>query len=112
MNTRETEGPETPMQTHARKLVVIITESPLESLLVKDVLALGAHGYTVSDVRGGGRHGTREGSWEADRNIRMEVICDAPLAESIAAHVMQRYARNYATTVFLADIGVLRPEKF
>ena len=74
--------------------------------------AAGAHGYTVADVRGGGRHGTREGSWEADRNIRMEVICDAPLAESIAAHVMQRYARNYATTVFLADIGVLRPEKF
>lgn len=100
------------MHTHARKLVVIITESALESLLVKDVLALGAHGYTISDVRGGGRHGAREAAWEADRNIRMEIICDDVIAAAIADHVRQRYALNYATTIFVADIGVLRPEKF
>jgi hypothetical protein len=100
------------MNTHARKLVVIITESALESLLVKDVLALGAHGYTISDVRGGGRHGTREAAWEADRNIRMEIICDDVTAGAISEHVRQRYALNYATTIFVADIGVLRPEKF
>ena len=100
------------MHTHARKLVVIITESALESLLVKDVLALGAHGYTISDVRGGGRPGTREAAWEADRNIRLEIICDDATAGAISEHVRQRYARNYATTIFVADIGVLRPEKF
>ena len=100
------------MQTHARKLVVVITESALETLLVKDVLALGAHGYTVADVRGGGRGGVREGAWEADRNIRLEVICDDKVADAIAEHVLNRYALNYATTVFVSDIGVLRPEKF
>jgi hypothetical protein len=100
------------MHTHARKLVVIITESALESMLVKDVLALGAHGYTISDVRGGGRHGTREAAWEADRNIRLEIICDDATAGAISEHVRQRYALNYATTIFVADIGVLRPEKF
>lgn len=100
------------MQTHARKLVVVITESALESLLVKDVLTLGAHGYTVADVRGGGRGGVREGAWEADRNIRLEVICDETVADAITEHVLQRYALNYATTVFVGDIGVLRPEKF
>ena len=100
------------MHTHARKLVVIITESALESLIVKDVLALGAHGYTISDVRGGGRHGAREAAWEADRNIRMEIICDDVIAGAIADHVRQRYALNYATTIFVADIGILRPEKF
>lgn len=100
------------MQMHPRKLIVIITESPLESMLVKDVTALGAHGYTICDVRGGGRHGVREGAWEADRNIRMEVICDGPTADAIAEHVRLKYALNFATTVFVADIGVLRPEKF
>jgi hypothetical protein len=100
------------MQTHARKLVVVITESALETLLVKDILALGAHGYTVADVRGGGRGGVREGAWEADRNIRLEVICDDTVANAIAEHVLQRYALNYSTTVFVSDIGVLRPEKF
>lgn len=100
------------MQTHARKLVVVITESALETLLVKDILTLGAHGYTVADVRGGGRGGVREGAWEADRNIRLEVICDDKVADAIAEHVLQRYALNYGTTVFVSDIGVLRPEKF
>ncbi|MFO1320853.1 MAG: transcriptional regulator [Burkholderiales bacterium] len=100
------------MQTHPRKLVVIITEAALESVLVKDVQRLGAHGYTISDVRGGGRHGAREAAWEADRNIRMEVICDDSTAGAIAEHVRSQYAMNYATTLFVADIGVLRPEKF
>jgi nitrogen regulatory protein P-II 2 len=100
------------MQTHALKLVVVITESALETLLVKDILALGAHGYTVADVRGGGRRGVREGTWEADRNIRLEVICHDNVADAIAEHVLQRYALNYSTTVFVSDIGVLRPEKF
>lgn len=38
------------MQTHVLELVVVITESALETLLVKDVLALGDHGFTVADV--------------------------------------------------------------
>lgn len=100
------------MHTHPKKLIVIITESALESMLVKDILTLGAHGYTICDVRGGGRHGAREAAWEADRNIRVEVICDDPTATAIAEHVRQKYALNYATTLFVADIGVLRPEKF
>ena len=42
------------MKTHPRKLLVIIAESALERALVADVKRLGAHGYTVIDVRGGG----------------------------------------------------------
>lgn len=97
---------------HSRKLVVIIAEGALEKALVKDVLALGAHGYTVSDVRGGGAHGAREATWEADRNIRIEIICDDSLARRIAAHVKDRYSAHYALIVYVAEIGVLRPEKF
>jgi nitrogen regulatory protein PII len=100
------------MQTHSRKLIVIITEAALEPLLVKDVLRLGAHGYTVSDVRGGGRHGARDAAWEADRNVRMEVICDEATAAAIGDHVRATYAQHYATTVFVVDVGVLRPDKF
>lgn len=100
------------MKIHDRKLIVIITEAPIEALLVKDVLKLGAHGYTIADVRGGGRHGARESAWQGDRNIRMEVICDEAVAEAIADHVRAQYSANYATTIYMADIGVLRPEKF
>ena len=97
---------------HARKIVVIIAEGALEKVLVKEILALGAHGYTVTDVRGGGRHGPREAAWEADRNISIEVICDETVAGRIAERVQQKYMANYATTLYVGDIGVLRPEKF
>lgn len=46
-----------------RELLVIIAEASLEKLLADDVKRLGAHGYTVADVRGSGSTGVREGIW-------------------------------------------------
>jgi hypothetical protein len=40
------------------------------------------------------------------------VICDAAIAERLAAHVLATYAPNYAVTMFTADVGVFRPQKF
>jgi nitrogen regulatory protein PII len=100
------------MTTHSRKLVVIITEAALEKTLAREVLALGAHGYTISDVRGAGSRGPREAAWEADRNIRFEIICDESVAEQIAQTLREKYYANFAMMLYVADIGVLRPEKF
>lgn len=100
------------MTKHPRKLLVIIAEAVLEKRLVADVRQAGAHGYTVHDVRGGSAHSTREGSWEADRTIEIKVICETPVADAIAAHVLTTYAPNYGLTLFFADVSVLRPEKF
>lgn len=98
--------------THPCKLVVIIAEEALEGPLAKDVMALGAHGYTVSDVRGCGSHGMRSGVWDADSSIRMEILCDAATSLAITRHVEDAYFRNYAMVTYVADVGVLRPEKF
>lgn len=100
------------MLTHARKLLVIIAEAALEKNLVRDARAFGAHGYTLSDVRGGGMRGEREAAWEADRSIEMKVICDESVAEKFAQHVLATYAPNFAVTLFVTDVGVFRPQKF
>jgi nitrogen regulatory protein P-II 2 len=100
------------METHARKLLVIIAEAALEKPLAEDVRRLGAQGYTVHDVRGGGRHGTRAGDWEADRSIEMKVIATEAVADAVARHVLAAYCPHYSVTMFIADAGVLRPEKF
>ncbi|HRP94884.1 MAG TPA: transcriptional regulator [Rhodocyclaceae bacterium] len=99
-------------QTHPCKLVVIITEAALEESLADDVMDIGAHGYTVTDVRGQGSHGTRNALWSADRSIRMEILCDAHTSQAIVAHVEDRYFRNFAMVVFVTEVGVLRPAKF
>ena len=100
------------MKTHPRKLLIVIAEAALERQLVADVKRLGAHGYTVIDVRGGGARGDRNADWDADRSIQMELICDDAVAEAIAEHIHLTYFDDYAVTVFITEVGVLRPAKF
>ena len=100
------------MKTHPRKLLIVIAEAALERQLVADVKRLGAHGYTVIDVRGGGARGDRNADWDADRSIQMEVICDDAVAEAIAEHIHLTYFDDYAVSVVITEVGVLRPAKF
>lgn len=100
------------MNSSMRKLLTIITEAALESVLIKDLERLGAQGYTITDARGKGSQGVRRSAWDASSNIRIEVVCDAATAEAIAAHLQARYYENYAMILFVSDVAVLRPEKF
>jgi nitrogen regulatory protein P-II 2 len=100
------------MNEHPKKLLVIIAEAALERRLIAAARQFGAHGYTISDVRGGGEGGERTASWEADRSIEMKVICEAAVAERLAQHVLTTYAPHFAVTLFTADVGVFRPQKF
>jgi nitrogen regulatory protein P-II 2 len=100
------------METHPRKLLVIIGEAALEKSLVRDARSFGVQGYTITDVRGGGGRGEREASWEADRSIEMKIITEAAVAEQLASHVLATYGPHYAIVMFTADVGVFRPQKF
>jgi nitrogen regulatory protein P-II 2 len=100
------------MQTHPRKLLTIITEGVIERPLIDDCRRLGAQGHTVMDVRGGGVHGRREGAWEADRSIELQLVCTEEVAERIAAHVLAQYAPHYAMALYLADVQVFRAAKY
>ena len=100
------------MSQHNRKLLVIIAESALERRLAEDAMRLGAHGYTVMDVRGAGSRGQRSGAWEAESTIRMEIVCDDGVARAVSEHVKQTYFDHYAVTLFISDVEVLRPDKF
>jgi len=95
-----------------RKMLVVVTEAALESHLTRDLDRLGAPGYTISDARGRGERGVRSSGWEAESNIRVEVICDDETARRIADHLRERYYQNYAMILSLSDVEVLRPEKF
>ncbi|NDV11423.1 MULTISPECIES: P-II family nitrogen regulator [Crenobacter] len=100
------------MEYHHKKLLTIVCEAVLEERLSRDVRRLGAHGHTVTDARGGGLHGSKHGTWSFDRNIRVEVICDDAVADAIASHVAERYARDYGLVLYVSDVGVMRPERF
>lgn len=100
------------MEWFTRKLVTVIAESALERALVADVKQMGASGYTISEVRGGGATGERAGDWEGERSIEMRILCDAPLAERLAAHVMQRYSADFSLVLYVIDAQVVRAARF
>jgi nitrogen regulatory protein PII len=100
------------MEIHTRKLLTIVTESVIEGRITRDILDLGANGYTIMDVRGKGSRGVRSAGWDASSNIRIEVVCELEVAKKIAAHLKEHYYANFAMSLFLLDVGVWRPEKF
>ncbi len=100
------------MQEFARRLLTIVTEAALERELLEQLDALGARGYTITDARGKGSRGVRSSEWTEDGNIRVEVICEAALAQRIAERLRDRFYDHYAMVIFLQDVSVLRPAKF
>lgn len=93
-------------------LVTIYTESVLESRLINDIERLGATGYTITNARGRGSRGVRSGAWEANSNIRVEVLCGETLATELMAYMRKTYYDNYAMVMYRAGVEVLRPSKF
>ena len=96
----------------ARKLLTVVTEAALEATLVSEIERLGARGYTITDARGKGSHGTRDATWAPHANIRLEVLCGADTALAICEALRERYSDNYSMVMYVADVDVLRPEKF
>jgi hypothetical protein len=100
------------MAMTTRKILTVVTEAALEDTLVREIEALGARGYTITDARGKGGRGIRDATWAPHANIRLEVLCDAATAETISAALRERYYDHYSMVLYVGDVEVLRPDKF
>lgn len=100
------------MNGDTRELLTVITEAAIEHLVLQDIERLGAHGYTVTDARGKGSRGVRSADWGTTSNVRIEVVCEKVTADAIARHLRAHYYDDYAMILFVAEVRVLRPEKF
>jgi nitrogen regulatory protein P-II 2 len=99
------------METVVLKRVVIIGDCDLEARLLKDILALGATGYTCYSVRGRGGRGVRP-RYEKTGNLKIEVIASREVAQKILEHVAENYFEDYAMIGFIDDVEVLKGQHF
>ncbi|MGQ9686450.1 MAG: P-II family nitrogen regulator [Thiobacillaceae bacterium] len=88
------------------QLLTILTEAVLEDILIDEIMALGAKGYTISDVRGRGTHGLRSGKWTASGNIRIEVVGDETLCARIVERLQAQYERDYGLLMFTSRVDL------
>jgi nitrogen regulatory protein PII len=93
-----------------RKLLTVVCEGTLEPRLKKDLLSLGAKGYTVTEAHGTGPRDQRSNLGEG--NIRLEVVTDQVTLEKFIERLQADYFPNYAVSVWVADVEVLREERY
>jgi len=94
------------MPSQSLLLLTILSEAVLENTLIEEIMTLGAKGYTISDARGRGTHGVRNGKWTAGGNIRIEVIGDAELCSSIVQRLQAEYERDYGLLMFTCPVEI------
>jgi nitrogen regulatory protein P-II 2 len=100
------------MHTVVMKRVVIIGDCDLEQKMLKEILDLGATGYTtLHGVQGQGQRGIRP-RHAVSGNIKIEVIATAEVAQRILEHIAKNYFDKYAMIGFLDDVEVLYGERF
>lgn len=95
-----------------RTLLTVICEASIEARVVVEAKRLGAHGYTACEARGWGQHGERDGSWPLSGNVRIDILCEAAIADAIAAYLQATFFASYAMVCYLSDVSVLRSSKF
>ena len=100
------------LPTFEKTLLVVLCEALLEKPLLSLAKRMGALGYTVHDVRGGGSWGTRDAMWEADRSIEVKFICASAVAKTIANAIVANYGEDYALSLYLSPVEVLRGHKY
>lgn len=99
------------MKTIKQKLLTVVTEQAIESLLLKDMKRLGAKGYSLVESRGEDQRGLRHAEWEANRDVRIEVVCEETVARAIIEHLFAVYYDDYDMMVFMSDVDMFVREK-
>ena len=99
------------MKLNNFKLVSIVCEPVLSSSVLNISQALGATGFTVTEVRGQG-NGEKSSGEIPDLKSKIEVIVEPDLALKIMNALAEKFFENYSLITYSSDIAILRPEKF
>jgi nitrogen regulatory protein P-II 2 len=99
------------MKTVQMRLVTIIAEHVLRDRIVDEIRRLGAHGYTLTEVRGEGTRGIHASEWQGG-NAKIEALVAPEVAERILEHMAGSYFRDYAVVAYVTTVEVVRGEKF
>jgi nitrogen regulatory protein P-II 2 len=99
------------MTRSRRKLLTIVAESGLEKRLVSVLHNAGARGYTVSAAHGEGPRNQRAGDISGG-NIRIESVLSDQVLDEVLEKVAADYFPHYAVSAWVADVEVLRDERY
>lgn len=93
------------------KLVTIVCEPVLSISLTQLIRQAGATGFTLTEVKGEGS-GEKNTGEVPDDKLKIEIVCDEPLASKIMSDISRQYFESYSLILYASDVQVIRPAKF
>ncbi|MDT8367760.1 MAG: hypothetical protein RQ745_01030 [Longimicrobiales bacterium] len=99
------------MDLHELFLVTLVVEPVLEDHVTRDLLELGATGFTVMEARGRGTRGIRTGDIPG-HNVRIETVVAKSVAERILTRVQEKWFEQYAVIAWAHPVKVVRGDKY
>jgi nitrogen regulatory protein PII len=88
-------------------LVVIIGESVLQDRIIKLLQDLGITGYTLSQVQGAGRHGSRKGDLVGyNTNFEIKTVVSQVVSKAIFSGLVE-FQSNHALIAFRQNVEAL-----
>lgn len=91
--------------------VTIVTESVVESRLIRDLRECGARGWTITPVRGEGPRDQRLSDVDGGA-IRVETLVPQSVADQIWQRLQDAYFADYAVTAWSHEVTVARLERY
>lgn len=99
------------MKLVQRKLLTIVAEASLEQRLTKLLTEKGCQGFTVLTGHGSGPKNLRASDLEGGN-----VIIEAVIRDDLVSHILDAlevdYFQNYACTVWISNVEVVRGERY
>jgi nitrogen regulatory protein PII len=93
------------------KLITVIAPVEFQDRLGRELLHLGASGYSVSMVDGRGKSGVRTRGLFEISNMRMETLVPTAKADAILTH-LAREAEQLDMVVFCQDVDAIPRKHF
>ncbi|HSG48826.1 MAG TPA: P-II family nitrogen regulator [Longimicrobiales bacterium] len=98
------------METKKAVLVTIVAERLLRDRLTEKIRALGAKGFTLTEVQGEGARGWQAHEFQGP-SVKIETLVREEVAEKIVEAV-SKYFEHHAVIVYLSDARVVRVTRF
>lgn len=92
--------------------VTFVTESNLETILLRELAELGARGHTSAHVSGAGRHQLTEDVMAWHSAIRCEMVVSPEVAEAIVDHLHNERFHAYPLACWVDDTWVDSRDKY
>ena len=92
--------------------VTVYASGSLEAVLLKQFLAMGSTGYTVSACRGKGEHDTVDDPFANVSRVRIELLVQPEVAEKILTYVDSPALKSHPGAACMEMVQVVASERY